>query len=144
MAVLSRRGPARETRPIPPNPEADPPMKKLVFAALAAVPLFAVSVRAEGCGGCFFQPFRVNVGLNFSVSPYYPGGGAVSQLGPWYQYWPMEAHFQTPAPTGYPYWPAPLTLPPNAGVGGPAPANFMPASLQPSGYGAPPPSYWSR
>ncbi len=48
----------------------------------------------------------------------------------------MEAHFQTPAPTGYPYWPAPMTLPPNAGVGGPAPANFMPASFQPSGYGA--------
>ncbi len=121
-------------------------MKRLLLtalAALSALSLFALSARADGCGGCCFQPFRVTVGLNFSVSPCNPGG-AVSQLGPWYQYWPMEAHFQTPAPTGYPYWPAPMTLPPNAGVGGPAPANFMPASFQPSGYGAPPPYYWSR
>ncbi len=118
-------------------------MKKLLLAALMAVPLFAVSARGQCCGGgCCFQPFRVNVGVSFSVTPC--NSGAVSQLGPWYQYWPMEAHFQTPAPTGYPYWPAPMTLPPNAGVGGPAPANFMPASFQPSGYGAPPPYYWSR
>jgi hypothetical protein len=129
-------------------------MKKLVFAALLMLPLFAVSAHAQCCGG---GQFRLNVGVNvnwcYSPAGCCPGtgcgfGGAgpagVSQLGPWYEYWPMEAHFQTPAPTGYPYWPAPLTLPPNAGVGAPAPGNFMPASLQPSGYGAPPPSYWSR
>ena len=119
-------------------------MKKLLLAALVAVPLFASSAKAQCCGsGCCFQPFKVNVGLSFSVTPC-NSGGAASQLGPWYQYWPMEAHFQTPAPTGYPFWPAPMTLPPNGGVGGPAPANFMPASLQPAGYGASPPYYWSR
>ena len=32
-------------------------------------------------------------------------------LGPWYLYWPMEAHFQTPASPYYPYWPAPMGLP---------------------------------
>lgn len=45
----------------------------------------------------------------------YPGGGyaggvAPYQLGPWYQYWPYEAHFQTPALPMYPYWGA-STLP---------------------------------
>ncbi len=128
-------------------------MKKLVLAALAALPLMAVSARAQcfGAGGGSFR-VGVNLGVNWSYGcgpgACCPGGGgcpgAVGQLGPWYQYWPMEAHFQTPAPTGYPYWPAPLTLPPGAAYGEPAPANFLPASLQPSGYGAPPPSYWSR
>jgi hypothetical protein len=116
-------------------------MKRLVLAALAALPLFVASARADGCGGgCCFQPFRVTVGVNFSITPEYPG--AVGQCGPWYQYWPLEANFQTPAPTGYPYWPAPMALPPNAGLGAPAPANFQPASYQP-GYGAAP-YYWSR
>src|SRR5262245_45382739 len=32
------------------------------------------------------------------------------QLGPWYQYWPYEAHFQVPAVPQYPYWGA-QTLP---------------------------------
>ncbi|NBO91258.1 MAG: hypothetical protein EBV06_02915 [Planctomycetia bacterium] len=43
----------------------------------------------------------------------YPGGDAPVQpyqLGPWYQYWPYEAHFQTPAIQMYPYWGA-MTLP---------------------------------
>lgn len=32
-------------------------------------------------------------------------------LGPWYNYWPLEAHFQVPAMPEYPYFPAPQTLP---------------------------------
>jgi hypothetical protein len=29
-------------------------------------------------------------------------------VGPWYLFWPHEAHFNAPAPTGYPYWPTPM------------------------------------
>ena len=115
-------------------------MKKSFLAALLALPLAALSAHAEGCCG----PYRVNAGVNFNFRISGPGDYYGGQLGPWYLYWPMEAHFQTPAPTGYPYWPSPLTLPPEAGVGAPAPGNFAPASYQPGGYGAAQPSYWSR
>ncbi|HVS36554.1 MAG TPA: hypothetical protein VMS17_13400 [Gemmataceae bacterium] len=130
-------------------------MRKIVFAALLALPVFAVSSRAQCCGsGGFGGTFGLGINWCYSLhagcgggcpSGCCPGGGGgVGQYGPWYLYWPMEAHFQTPAPTGYPYWPAPLTLPPSAAYGAPAPGNFQPAPLQPAGYGAPPPSYWSR
>ncbi len=116
-------------------------MKKLLFAALLALPLFAVSARADGCG-CWF-PTRVEAGANFYLRFYGPNDGAAAQLGPWYLYYPLEAEFKTPAPVGYPYWPSPMTLPVHS-AGAPAPANFQPASFQPSAYGAPTPSYWGR
>ena len=45
-----------------------------------------------------------------------PGSGKGSgnqppPLGPWYNYWPLEAHFQVPAMPEYPYYSAPQTLP---------------------------------
>ena len=113
-------------------------MKKRYLAALLALPLFAVAAQADGC--CWF-PSRIEAGVNFHFKVAGPGDYQVGQLGPWYLYWPMEAHFQTPAPTGYPYYPSSMTLPPT-GVAGPG--NFQPAAYQPSGYGAPPPYYWSR
>jgi hypothetical protein len=45
---------------------------------------------------------------------------AVPQAGPWYLYWPYEAHFQTPAPVPYPYYAPAMTLPPSF-PGGPPP-----------------------
>ena len=84
-------------------------MKKLLFAALLALPLFAVSARADGCG-CWF-PTRVEAGANFYSRFYGPNDGPAAQLGPWYLYYPLEAEFKTPAPVGYPYWPSPMTLP---------------------------------
>ena len=82
------------------------------------MPVFAVSARADGCGcGCWF-PSRVDARVDFHFKVTGPGDYSVGQLGPWYLYWPMEAHFQAPAPTGYPYWPAPMGLPPqNAAYG---------------------------
>jgi hypothetical protein len=72
--------------------------------------------------------------------------------GPWYQYWPYdgysqvapaspggwsyEQHFQTPAPTGYPYWPNPMM----AGSGYNPPVQ-MP-TYQPVGYYPQAPGYW--
>jgi hypothetical protein len=45
-------------------------------------------------------------------------------LGPWYNYWPMEAHFQVPALPQYPYWPGVMTLPNGAPVAGNAPHGY--------------------
>src|SRR5208283_5718891 len=70
---------------------------------------------------------------------------------PWYQYWPYNAHFQTPAPTGYPYWPAPMTAmgygaaPMGPGAG---PATYYgaapmpPSPVQPAAYYPQAPAYW--
>lgn len=69
-------------------------MKRVLVAAAAALVCLALSnssAHAWGCRTC---------------------------LGPWYQYWPYEAHFVTPAPTGFPYWPSPMTLPPGFDLSG--------------------------
>lgn len=71
---------------------------------------------------------------------------------PWYLFWPMDAHFRMPAPTGYPYWPAPQTTPPgfsscygyhlpafnHYGLTYPLDAN----AVQPAGYYPQVPTYW--
>jgi hypothetical protein len=89
-------------------------MNKAAVVALLALPFLAVSARAnDPFAPCF--PYRIQFSLRISpVNPCCP-----AQLGPWYQYWPMEAHFQNPAPMGYPYWPSALQLPTP-----PAPAAF--------------------
>jgi hypothetical protein len=38
-------------------------------------------------------------------------GNEPPPLGPWYNYWPLEAHFQVPAMPEYPYYSPPQTLP---------------------------------
>lgn len=85
-------------------------MKKMFGLALLALPLAIGSAQAEG------WPFNFSMGGNF----YFGGShGRGPQAGPWYLYWPLEAHFVAPAPTGYPYWPSPQALPPTT-FGGPA------------------------
>ena len=52
-------------------------------------------------------------------------------LGPWYLYWPQDAHFQTPAPTGYPFWPSAMTVQPGFGgltIGSPVDVSVLPLS----------------
>jgi hypothetical protein len=104
-------------------------MKKRFAAVLLLVPLAAGSAHAEGC------PFSVKAGGSF----YIQGGPGCHwpQAGPWYLYWPLEAHFVAPAPTGYPYWPSPQGLP-NVAFGGPAVLPKPPAPPPPPP-GAPPP-----
>jgi hypothetical protein len=107
-------------------------MKKLLGLALVALPLLALPASANWC-----QPYKVTVGgnVNFHVGPQYPNW---SQLGPWYLYWPMEAHFVAPAPTGYPYWPSAQGLP-GMSIGGPAVPYGAPPSLPaPAPVGTPP------
>jgi len=76
-------------------------------------------------------------------------GNGHCHLGPWYLYFPYEAHFQMPAPVApFPNWQAgwaPAYVPP-----APAPTWQAPSPqpvLQPSSYVQPvsfpkPPSYW--
>jgi hypothetical protein len=132
-------------------------MKRVYFAALLLLPLLAVPARAQ----CCFLPFRVEAGANAYLRVY--GGPCQNggcQLGPWYQYFPYEAHFQSAAPIGFPYWPSPQTLPPPpAGAyqyqqapPSQQPAAGPPSQLQPTGYQPPfyqqvgyyyrAPSYW--
>lgn len=70
---------------------------KHLFGVLALLCLTASTARAEGllprfcCG-----PYRVETGVNayFRVIPLNTG----TQLGPWYLYYPLEAHFMHQAP----------------------------------------------
>ena len=104
-------------------------MKKLYLAAaLLAVPLLATPARADG----WILPFHGTAGFNFHWDigcGSTTGGGC--QLGPWYHYWPLEAHFVTPAPTGYPYWPQPQALMPNPMAPQPLPPPMPPPKPDP-------------
>ena len=90
-------------------------MKKLLAAALLALPLLAAPARAHG------------LKIMWQVN-----NGPPIQLGPWYQYWPdaqgnmvgpassgpwsLERHFEVPAPLGgNPYFPAPAAAYPGYG-----------------------------
>jgi hypothetical protein len=86
-------------------------MKKLFGVALLALPFLAASVHAEG------WPFNVQLGGCFYIKG--ASGPLMPNSGPCYSYWPLEAHFVAPAPTGYPYWPSPMGLPPTS-FGGPS------------------------
>jgi hypothetical protein len=84
-------------------------MKKVIWACLAVSPFLALPARADAWGT--LPPVRVDGGcnLNFSVGV----GGHPVQLGPWYLYFPYEAHFAMPAPVmPYPNYHGPMTLPP--------------------------------
>ena len=72
-----------------------------------------------------------------------------AQAGPWYNYWPLEAHFQPPPPYPFPYWPQQMSLPPNFTPPYPSlepgkpilPPPLAPAShVVPSSYHVP--AYW--
>jgi hypothetical protein len=108
-------------------------MKKLLGLALVALPLLPVGARAV-CWSPFAYKVETGGNLYFRILPLEANA---AQLGPWYLYWPMEAHFVVPAPTGYPYWPGPQTLPPNAVLGPPPPAP-APAPLPPPPGAVPP------
>jgi hypothetical protein len=86
--------------------------------------LAAGAIQAEG------WPFNVQMGGSFYVKG--GPGPAAPQAGPWYMYWPLEAHFVAPAPTGYPYWPPPQGLPATT-FGGPACPPGVPVVAAPQG-----------
>jgi hypothetical protein len=95
------------------------------------------------CCGC--SP----VGCGYGPVPAGAGGPNMVPAGPWYSYYPYQAHFQTPAPTGYPYWPGPQTSGPSPLFGGnyyqapqnPGFSNYPVNPVQPCSYYQAP-SYW--
>lgn len=103
-------------------------MKRFLCAALLAAACAAVSAEARA-SDCCLQNGSCGPGGGLCVTCWikrlWPSGGACCQgvnplnvhgclAGPWYSYWPYEAHFMTAAPVAgaypfgcsYPYWPA--------------------------------------
>src|SRR5262245_58872104 len=98
----------------------DPLMKKLFWAFALTLTCLSLpaAVHASGFGNGAGACGTVNFGLGVSLTPCFGfsparcgpcgggggGGGGGAQVGPWYLYWPLEAHFQVPAPVDhYPY-----------------------------------------
>jgi hypothetical protein len=88
-------------------------MNHLLKISLLIVPLLAVPSRAHAT--CWdWLPLKIDHGFEWSIRSHWHFnlggcGGCGSggcQGGPWYSYWPYEAHFQTGAPVDgcYPYW----------------------------------------
>lgn len=97
-------------------------MRRLIALALIALAAQAGAASAAGPGYAYGHG---STGAGFKLRLFggigpsgLVNGGPYQQLGPWYHYWPYEAHFQTPALPQYPYWPAPQTLPPGQGFPG--------------------------
>lgn len=147
-------------------------MKHVLRAGLLALPLLALPSQAWAHGNGFgigLGPYTAGASVTFGArgwlrpgcdqgpggcNPFgggcgYGGGGyGGGQLAPWYTYWPLEAHFNAPAPTHYPYWPqamAPNLAPNYGGHHAPAAAHYpapQPVSFQPASYYYQAPSYW--
>jgi hypothetical protein len=125
-------------------------MKRTWKAFLAAIPIILLAGPAYAQCGCGFScgPNKTtcDVGCHFNFKF---GGCGCCLAGPWYSYWPYEAHFQTPAPVGcFPYWPGPAAgQPVPTGAAVPAltsPTAVQPSSYQPVGYFTEAPAYWYR
>lgn len=152
-------------------------MRKYLLAAAVALPLALMVAPKAFAGSCCPPPPVYKVGISIGLcfrswcgndcggkpacGPSYKGGccgsgpmgcgyGPVA-LPPWYTYYPYGAHFQSPAPTGYPMWPAPQASGPTPMFGGNyqmpyqqqqqmTPFSYPAAQVQPVGYQVP--SYW--
>jgi hypothetical protein len=99
----------------------------VALLGLLALPLLAESARADDPFAPGL-PFRVECGANAYFRVYNRQNGWGCQLGPWYSYWPMEAHYQTPALPSYPFWPAPQAVVPG-GTSSAIPAPFCPPAI---------------
>ncbi len=123
-------------------------MIKHFWAGLVALGLLALASPVHAWSvDCGASP---HFGVNTGSSTWGVGGGGGMQAGPWYLYFPYEAHFQLPAPVGYPFWPAPVTAASPRDyfpAGTPGPLSVPEARpLAPVGYYYvpvyPAPSYW--
>jgi hypothetical protein len=105
-------------------------MKNCLWAGLVGLALLAAAApaRADGCFSFCWHPCKVNVDCSACCKITCCQNPA--QCGPWYLYWPMEAHFGPPAPTGFPNWPPPMTLPGLAAAPAAVPAPVPPPGTQ--------------
>jgi hypothetical protein len=89
-------------------------MKRMLWMAVLAVPLAAAPAQAQVFHQNPVPPMNLNGGVTLNFNLF--AGGGQTQLGPWYRYWPHEAHFVVPPPIG-PGMPGPgfMTLPPEMG-----------------------------
>jgi hypothetical protein len=162
--LVRRRAPGEPIRACAVGSEERTTMKRVFGIAMLALPLVAGVAHAWGGP---FGPYKVDAGANvyFRVtengSPYGGGYPCGATCGPWYNYWPLEAHFQKPA-LGFPFWPSsqvavnkdahpvapPAGPPPMPPV---KPVVYHPAYAAPSpyqatcpsfGYPSQAPSYW--
>lgn len=108
-------------------------MKKLLLTALILGGCILIPNRASAWG---WGKYKIEAGAFFRAYPI--GYAQPYQLGPWYNYWPLEAHFQQPAPLAYPPYAGPMSLPPSFGqssygaTGYPAPGAYTsPAMIPP-------------
>jgi hypothetical protein len=86
-------------------------MQRLLWTAVFAVLLFAPAAGAQ-FGQKTLPPANLDGGITLKFNLF--AGGGQTQLGPWYQYWPYQAHFQMAPPLGS-SMPGPsfMTLPPS-------------------------------
>jgi hypothetical protein len=83
-------------------------MKRIIVTALLVLVLSTASASAHDWGiSAGFCGHSWSCGPN-NVTP--------GVLGPWYLYWPYEAHFAMPAHPQFPYWPSNQSLPGGAPV----------------------------
>jgi hypothetical protein len=121
-------------------------MKPLLRAGLLVLLVLAAPSLAHAWT-C--PPGQIDFGINAHCNSFVANVGMTAPLGPWYTYWPYNAHFQLPAPVGgWPYWPVSVAAVPNQGFV-PShqppqvqPTYFQPSGLQPAGYSGQAPSYW--
>jgi hypothetical protein len=121
-------------------------MRAFLRACVVAVPLLAVPSLAQAWQ-C--PPIIVDAGINAHCNVFVGDSCMRAQLGPWYTYWPYNAHFQLPAPVGgWPYWPTSAAAGPVPGAV-PSyqmpkilPANNQGGGVEPVGASGQGPSYW--
>lgn len=104
-------------------------MKLLQWTGALAVPLLVWPTLA-------FGQFSFNAGTPCDSTPCQAGfsfslGGKSDKLpvGPWYLYWPLEAHFKSSVPGFPPMQPSPMVLPPQFAP--PMPAAMVPFGMIP-------------
>lgn len=118
-------------------------MKISLRAILLALPFLAAPAVAHASGVAFYCGKCAFVLDSHCKNK----DGCCNCAGPWYSYWPYNAHFQTPAHPEFPYWPGPMTtMVPSHPAPPPAPS-YMPGAQpmsyhQPVGYHFQPPTYW--
>jgi hypothetical protein len=92
-------------------------MNRWIVAVLAGLVVGAATASANGPGpncppyspGCNWNQAAFNGQRAGGAPP--KNNGQPGVLGPWYLYYPYEAHFITPAHPQFPFWGSPQVLP---------------------------------